>query len=121
MKTGMKVAIFQHMETEGPGFFPDLLRSRGIPFEIHRLYETGEAPAGISSPLIIMGGGMSVHDEKEYSFLAQEKEIIRKLHPGREAAGRDMPRCPADRGCHGIAGVSRRKGVRVVRNRESEL
>jgi GMP synthase (glutamine-hydrolysing) len=74
----MRVAIFQHMETEGPGFFPEILGSRGISCEIHRLCDTGETPKGISSPLIIMGGGMSVHDEKEFPFLAEEKEIIRR-------------------------------------------
>jgi GMP synthase (glutamine-hydrolysing) len=74
----MGVAIFQHMESEGPGFFPDLFRARGVPFEIHRLYETGEPPPEILSPLVIMGGGMSVHDEKEFPFLAGEKAIIRR-------------------------------------------
>ena len=89
MKTeGAKAAIFQHMETEGPGFFPDLLLSKGVSFEIHKLYETGETPAGISSPLIIMGGGMSVHDEKEFPFLAGEKEIIRQsVRSGRPVVG----------------------------------
>jgi GMP synthase (glutamine-hydrolysing) len=85
---GMKVAVFQHMETEGPGFFPELLGSRGISCEIHRLYDTGEPPAGISSPLVIMGGGMSVHDEKEFPFLAGEKEIIRRsIRKGRPVVG----------------------------------
>jgi GMP synthase-like glutamine amidotransferase len=89
MKTGdMEVAVFQHMETEGPGFFPEILRARGISCKIHRLYESGGPPAGISSPLIIMGGGMSVHDEKEYPFLAQEKEIIRRyVREGRPVVG----------------------------------
>jgi len=89
MKTeGTRVAIFQHMETEGPGFFPEILRSKGIPCEIHRLYETGEAPAGISSPLILMGGGMSVHDAKEFPFLSGEKEVIRRyIREGRPVVG----------------------------------
>ena len=89
MKTeGVEVAVFQHMETEGPGFFPDLLRSRGVSCEIHGLYDTGEIPAGISSPLIIMGGGMSVHDEKEFPFLAGEKAIIRRyIREGKPVVG----------------------------------
>ena len=73
-----KVAIFQHMETEAPGSITDILGSRGVPWEIHRLDETGEVPAVIRSPLIILGGGMSVHDGKEYPFIAGEKEIIRR-------------------------------------------
>ena len=89
MKTeGMKVAVFQHMETEGPGFFPELLGARGVSCEIHRLYDTGEPPAGISSPLIIMGGGMSVHDETEFPFLTGEKEIIRRyIREGKPVVG----------------------------------
>jgi GMP synthase-like glutamine amidotransferase len=89
MKPGrLKVAVFQHMETEGPGFFPEILRSREVSVEIHRLYDTGETPAGISSPLIIMGGEMSVHDEKEFPFLAGEKEIIRRyIREGRPVVG----------------------------------
>ncbi|HVN65349.1 MAG TPA: type 1 glutamine amidotransferase [Methanomicrobiales archaeon] len=89
MKPGRpEVAIFQHMEIEGAGIFPDLLASRGVPAEVHRLDETGEAPAGIDTPLIIMGGAMSVHDEREYPFLAGEKEIIRRyIREGRPVIG----------------------------------
>ena len=84
----MKVAVFQHMESEGPGFFSEILGSRGVSCEIHRLYDTGEAPVGISSPIIIMGGGMSVHDEKEFPFLAGEKQIIRRsIREGRPVVG----------------------------------
>jgi GMP synthase-like glutamine amidotransferase len=84
----MEVAIFQHMESEGPGFLPDLFRARGVPLEIHRLYETGEPPSEIRSPLVIMGGSMSVHDEKEFPFLAGEKAIIRRcIRTGRPVVG----------------------------------
>ncbi len=79
MRSGdLKVAIFQHMESEGPGFFPDLLGARGVPFEIFRLFEEGEPPSALRSPLVIMGGAMSVHDEREFPFLAGEREIIRR-------------------------------------------
>jgi GMP synthase-like glutamine amidotransferase len=76
------------METEGPGFFAEILGAQGVPFEIHRLFETGGAPDGITSPLVIMGGAMSVHDEKEFPFLAREKEIIRRyIREGRLLIG----------------------------------
>jgi GMP synthase (glutamine-hydrolysing) len=85
---GLEVAIFQHMETEGPGLLPDILKIRGVPLEIHRLDETGETPPWIRSPLIIMGGSMSVHDEKEFPFLAGEKAIIRRyIREGRPVVG----------------------------------
>jgi GMP synthase (glutamine-hydrolysing) len=76
------------MEVEGAGIFPDLLASRGVQAGVHRLYETGEVPDGIEVPLIIMGGAMSVHDEKEFPFLAREKEIIRRyIREGRPVVG----------------------------------
>jgi GMP synthase (glutamine-hydrolysing) len=79
MKPGsVEVAIFQHMEIEGAGIFPDLLESRGVRVQVHHLYETGEVPEGLETPLIIMGGAMSVHDGKEFPFLAREKEVIRR-------------------------------------------
>jgi GMP synthase (glutamine-hydrolysing) len=82
------VSIFQHMEIEGAGSFPDLLTSRGVQVETYRLYETGEVPGGIETPLIIMGGAMSVHDEKEFPFLAGEKEILRRyIREGRPVVG----------------------------------
>jgi GMP synthase-like glutamine amidotransferase len=85
---GLEIALFQHMDSEGPGFFPDLLRARGLPFAIHRLDETGEPPSGIRSPLIILGGGMSVRDEKEFPFLTGEKAIIRRyIREGRPVIG----------------------------------
>jgi GMP synthase-like glutamine amidotransferase len=56
--------------------------------EIHRLYETGEVPEGIETPLIIMGGAMSVQDEREFPFLAGEKEIVRRyIRDGRPVVG----------------------------------
>jgi GMP synthase-like glutamine amidotransferase len=89
MKPGStEVAIFQHMEIEGAGIFPHLLASRGVRAEVHRLDETGEVPLGIRTSLIIMGGAMSVHDEKEYPFLAGEKEVIRgHIREGRPVLG----------------------------------
>ena len=84
----MKVIIFLHMAVEGAGIFPDLLASRGAVAEVHRLYEDGEVPDGIGTPLIIMGGAMSAHDEKEFPFLAGEKEIIRRyIREGRPVVG----------------------------------
>ncbi|HMK16143.1 MAG TPA: hypothetical protein VK450_04410, partial [Methanomicrobiales archaeon] len=70
MKPGCtEVAVFQHMEIEGAGIFPDLIASRGMQVVVHRLYEDGDVPEGIEDPLIIMGGAMSVHDEREFPFL----------------------------------------------------
>ena len=82
------VSIFQHMEIEGAGIFPELLASRGVQVAVHRLYEDGDVPEEIGDPLIIMGGAMSVHDEREFPFLRGEKEVIRRyIREGRPVIG----------------------------------
>lgn len=50
-----------------------------IPFEYIPLYETGEVPRRTdASHLMFLGGPMSVNDEQEFPWLAQEKELIRR-------------------------------------------
>jgi GMP synthase-like glutamine amidotransferase len=74
----MKVAVFQHEPTEPLGYLEQVLSEHNIPFEYIRLYETGEVPRINATHLVFMGGPMSVNDEREYTYLKQEKELIRK-------------------------------------------
>ncbi|MDI6718609.1 MAG: type 1 glutamine amidotransferase [Methanomicrobiales archaeon] len=73
----MHVAIFQHAENEPGGIFDALLQEKGVPFEYIRLYESGEVPPLDATHLLFMGGPMSVNDEREYPYLAEEKACIR--------------------------------------------
>ncbi|MFA4875797.1 MAG: type 1 glutamine amidotransferase [Methanoregula sp.] len=74
-----KVAIFHHVFGEPAGYFETVFSENSVPFEYIRLFETGEVPRTIDAThLVFLGGPMSVNDEKEYSWLAQEKELIRR-------------------------------------------
>ena len=74
-----KIAIFQHTPNEPPGYFETVFREKNIPLEYIRLYYTNEVPClRDTTHLIFLGGPMSVNDEKEYPWLRQEKELIRR-------------------------------------------
>jgi GMP synthase-like glutamine amidotransferase len=73
------VAIFQHVPREPAGIFETVFAETGIPFEYIRLCDTNEVPRAVdASHLLFMGGPMSVNDEKELPWLAQEKALIRR-------------------------------------------
>jgi GMP synthase (glutamine-hydrolysing) len=74
----MKIAIFQHEPSEPSGYFEQVFSEYTIPMEYIRLYETGEVPCTDATHLVFMGGPMSVNDEKEYPYLKQEKDLIRR-------------------------------------------
>nr|WP_320161891.1 type 1 glutamine amidotransferase [uncultured Methanoregula sp.] len=74
-----RIAIFQHVPIEPAGYFETLFSEKKIPFEYIPLYETGEVPRIINAThLVFLGGPMSVNDEQEFPWLAQEKELIRR-------------------------------------------
>ena len=74
-----KIAIFQHVPIEPAGYFETFFSEKKIPFEYIPLYETGEVPRIINAThLVFLGGPMSVNDEQEFPWLAQEKELIRR-------------------------------------------
>jgi GMP synthase-like glutamine amidotransferase len=80
----MKIAIFQHESTEPSGYLEQVFTGRNAPFEYIRLYETGEVSRLDATHLVFMGGPMSVNDEREYPWLKQEKELIRKSGKNRQ-------------------------------------
>jgi GMP synthase (glutamine-hydrolysing) len=81
----MDIRILQHAASESPGIIPDFLDSMKMPFSIARLYETNELlPVTRATHLIVLGGPMSVHEEKEFPFLAQEKVLIRQFQEERK-------------------------------------
>jgi GMP synthase (glutamine-hydrolysing) len=74
----MDIRILQHAASESPGIIGEILDSGKMPFSIARLYETNELPPVTrATHLIVLGGPMSVHDEREFPFLAQEKALVR--------------------------------------------
>ncbi|MDD1716449.1 MAG: type 1 glutamine amidotransferase [Methanolinea sp.] len=73
-----RITLIQHAPEENPGYLATILDGMKIPYEIVCPYETGELGIVPSSSLIILGGPMSVNDEKEYPFLAPEKNLVRE-------------------------------------------
>jgi GMP synthase (glutamine-hydrolysing) len=80
----MEIAVFQHEPTESLGYLEQIFSENNVPFEYIRLYDTGEVPHTDATHLVFMGGPMSVNDERDYPFLRQEKEIIKKSAKNRQ-------------------------------------
>jgi GMP synthase-like glutamine amidotransferase len=73
----VRALVLQHIACEPPGIFEDVLRERGA--ELHR----AELDEGEPLPdwrgfdaIVAMGGPMSVNDEAELPWLAEEKRAI---------------------------------------------
>jgi GMP synthase-like glutamine amidotransferase len=73
------IGIFTHGKEETPGYLLELLDRCGEHYLIYPLYETGEIPPVDLSSLLILGGTMSVNDEKEFPWLSDEKACIRSM------------------------------------------
>lgn len=72
------ITILQHGEHEPAGTVEDTLNAESEPFTILRLYEGDTVPAEPPERLIVLGGQMSVNDEKEFPFLVPEKALVKK-------------------------------------------
>jgi len=73
----VRTLVLQHIACEPPGFYEDVLLGAGA--AIHRVeVDEGDAlPDWREFELIVaMGGPMSVNDEDEFPWLAQEKRLI---------------------------------------------
>jgi GMP synthase (glutamine-hydrolysing) len=72
-----RVLVLQHIACEPPGVYEDVLRERGA--ELHRVeIDEGEALPDWRSvdAIVAMGGPMSVNDEAELPWLAEEKALV---------------------------------------------
>lgn len=79
------IAIFRHLECEGPGYFADFLDSHFFEYTLIRIDQEDKIPESIDnfSALVFMGGPMSVNDD--LPWINRELELIK------QAANRDMP------------------------------
>ena len=75
----MHLIVFQHTPEEPMGYFETICRQWKIPFDYIRLFETNEIPKVHATHVLIMGGPMSVNDETDYPYLAEEKKSIRSF------------------------------------------
>ena len=75
----MRAHYFQHVPFEGLGYIEKWLSGAGYNITGTRFYEKSELPDFESVDfLVIMGGPMSVNDEKIFPWLREEKQFIRK-------------------------------------------
>ena len=73
----MRVLVLQHIPCEPPGLYEDVLRERGAAIHRVELDEGDPLPDRTDLDAIIaMGGPMSVNDEDEHPWLADEKRLI---------------------------------------------
>jgi GMP synthase-like glutamine amidotransferase len=76
----VKVLVFQHHDSEGPGTLGTFLRRDGGAFDTVHFTHGDDIPALESyDQLWIMGGPMDVWDLKDHPWLAAEKTAIRQF------------------------------------------
>lgn len=109
----MQIHFIQHVPFESPGFILEWAQDKGFNTSFTRMYEGGSFPpiAGIDW-LVVMGGPMSVHDEDQYEWLAQEKLYIRSaIDAGKKLLGI----------CLGSQLIADVMGARVYKNEQKEI
>ncbi|MES9825853.1 MAG: gamma-glutamyl-gamma-aminobutyrate hydrolase family protein [Candidatus Thiodiazotropha endolucinida] len=76
----MRAHYLQHVPFEDLGSIENWLKRSGYEITSTRLFESEELP-GIESVdlLVIMGGPMSVNDDRDFPWLVEEKEFIKKV------------------------------------------
>ena len=79
----MHVLVLQHIACEPPGVYEDVLLERGASIERIELDEGGALPVDRDFDAVIaMGGPMSVNDEAELPWLADEKRFVAEVVRG---------------------------------------
>lgn len=74
----MRAHYLQHIHFEGLGSIEQWLSSTGYDVTSTQMYHSSQfPPVDDIDLLIIMGGPMSVNDEKNYPWLSKEKEFIK--------------------------------------------
>ncbi len=83
----MRVHYLMHVPFEGPQAISTWSGKRGHKERFTRLYENEALPSPDDFDLmVIMGGPMGVHDEMQYSWLKEEKALIRETINSRGVA-----------------------------------
>jgi GMP synthase-like glutamine amidotransferase len=78
LKNSIRVRAFQHTPSEPLGYFEQIFSEDNIPFDYVHLWNDDPVRIGDANGIIFLGGPMSVNDEKEYSWIKEEKKLIRE-------------------------------------------
>ncbi|MFH2130504.1 MAG: type 1 glutamine amidotransferase [bacterium] len=75
----MRIHYLQHVPFEDPGYILQWARDKGHRLTATRFFENDTLPKSETFDwLIVMGGPMSVHDQKRYPWLNEEITVIRE-------------------------------------------
>jgi GMP synthase-like glutamine amidotransferase len=109
----LRIHYFQHVNYEGLGSTEEWISSNGHSLSSTRFFEETRLPELSDFDwLIIMGGAMSVNDEQQFPWLADEKRFIRQaIDAGKTVLGI----------CLGSQLVSAALGAKVYKNDEKEI
>jgi GMP synthase-like glutamine amidotransferase len=73
----MHILVFQHVRTEHPGSFTDVMRARGVTMRAVILDEFEPVPDDTDyDALLVLGGPQDVWEEDKFPYLAAEKTFI---------------------------------------------
>lgn len=109
----MKIHCLQHLKNETLGNIGTWVSLRGHSLTKTLLYEKPAFPEPEEfDMLLIMGGTMSVYQEKDYPWLKPEKEFVKKVINGDK---------PVLGSCFGAQLIAEVLGGKVTRNRFKEI
>lgn len=111
--TSRRAQIFMHVPFEGPAHILDWLNQNQFEHQITNLFNQDALPnLDDLDMLIIMGGPMSINDESDYPWLADEKAFIKAaIDAGKIVIGI----------CLGAQLIASALGANVYANAESEI
>lgn len=110
----MHIHYFQHVHFEGLGCIENWIHNNEYSVSATRFYKNNYRIPHTSEYdwLIVMGGPMSVHDESDYEWLAEEKQAIRKaIQQGKVVLGI----------CFGAQLIAEALGANVSKNLYKEI
>jgi len=109
----MRIHVLQHAAFEGPAAIEDWAHQSGHAVTRSRLYE-GEAFPRLAAfdLLVVMGGPMSVNDERLYHWLKEEKALVRSAIESERAVFGV---------CLGAQMIASSMGARVYQGSEKEI
>lgn len=75
----MSVLILKNITNEGPGTIEDFLAGSRMPYVIVDLIKEALPPPGQYDTLIMLGGPMSVNDERDFPYLTHEMRLAEQF------------------------------------------
>lgn len=109
----MSTLILKNIHSEGPGTIEAYLHAEGMPYEVVDLSKGERIPSSDAfSALVILGGPMSVNDEKVYPHIGDEISIVRDfIDKDKKVLGI----------CLGAQIIAKALGANVYRGSEPEI